>query len=381
MQTFKHRTNSGKQLLLDVTQSLKNCPKPKLFGEETKAERKLLPRNRVVYYKDHPLYGQPRHDGSKPQDVTDRQTSLATYGFDYAILPPQVIPDPEREGWYIGLAGWTWDKALDNEGVPTFIYDVIDGGSPLDIRKRKNKTNILPPEAIRQGNTERSLTAETIDAIANNELDREDEVGLWDFICEIAADKSTSMKNNIYNAVRKEVPKLDDSIYLWHSQGTGDHSFAHAAKKYDIPYGGDKDPSGKDRLGYICEKGGGHGMFMNGITHFTNHDGKKPVEFSACHGSLKTGSIDGPRSVWEEDFKSRCDVISKFVKLITGVYGETDEASKALCETIEKNMKENFIRSNDGHCHLPQKREAYAKNGGGARETTMVNKFGKSSKK
>ena len=327
MQTFKHRTNSGKQLLLDVTQSLKNCPKPKLFGEETKAERKLLPRNRVVYYKDHPLYGQPRHDGSKPQDVTDRQTSLATYGFDYAILPPQVIPDPEREGWYIGLAGWTWDKALDNEGVPTFIYDVIDGGSPLDIRKRKNKTNILPPEAIRQGNTERSLTAETIDAIANNELDREDEVGLWDFICEIAADKSTSMKNNIYNAVRKEVPKLDDSIYLWHSQGTGDHSFAHP----------------------------------------TN--------------AVKTGSIDGPRSVWEEDFKSRCDVISKFVKLITGVYGETDEASKVLCKTIEENMEKNFLRSNDGHCHLPQKREAYAKNGGGARETTMVNKFGKSSKK
>jgi hypothetical protein len=42
-------------------------------------------------------------------------------------------------------------------------------------------------------------------------------------------------------------------------------------------------------------------------------------------------------------------------------------------------MEKSFLRSNDGHCHLPQKREAYAPNGGGARETTMVNKFGKSS--
>ena len=196
----------------------------------------------------------------------------------------------------------------------------------------------------------------------------------------MARDKRLGMRQNIYNAVRKEVPKLDDRIFLWHSEGSGDHSFEHAATKHDIPYAGDKDPSGKDRLGYICEKGGGHGMWMNGITHFTNHEGKKPVEFSACHGSLKTGSIDGPRSVWEVDFSDRHEVVTKFVKLIAGVYDKTDPASEALCKTIEENMKKYFIRSNDGYCHLPQKREPYAPNGGGARETTLVNKFGKTKK-
>ena len=380
MQTFKYKTNSGKLLLLDVVKSLKKCPPPKLRGKETHSERTILPRNRVVYHKDHPLYGQPRPEGSKKSDITARQDSLATYGFDYSIEPPEVIPDPEREGWYIGIAGWTWDKALDNEDVPAFIYDVIHGGSPIDIRLRKTGTNHHPASAMRKGNTEKSITGEVILAIKNKEVDRENEEALWDFVQEMARDKRLGMRQNIYNAVRKEVPKLDDRIFLWHSEGSGDHSFEHAATKHDIPYAGDKDPSGKDRLGYICEKGGGHGMWMNGITHFTNHEGKKPVEFSACHGSLKTGSIDGPRSVWEVDFSDRHEVVTKFVKLIAGVYDKTDPASEALCKTIEENMKKYFIRSNDGYCHLPQKREPYAPNGGGARETTLVNKFGKTKK-
>jgi hypothetical protein len=373
-------TNSGKKLLLDVTTSLNKCPPPKLFGQETHTERKILKRNRVVYYKDHPLYGQPRPEGSKPQDITNKQVSLAKHGYDYTIEPPEVIPDPERIDWFIGLSGWTWDKTLDNEGVSDFIYDVIYGGNALDIRKRKNKTNILPPAAIRKGNTEKGLTAETISAITNNEIDREDEDNLMDFICEIAADKSLSMQQNIFNAVRKEVPKLDDRIYLWHSQGTGDHSFAYAAKKYDIPYGGDIDPSGKGRLGYIADNGGGHGMWMNGIKHFTDNEGTKPVLFTGTHGSLKQGTIDKPRVKWDEDFEARHKVVSKFVKLVAGVYDETDEASKVLCKTIEENMEKSFLRSNDGHCHLPQKREAYAPNGGGAREITMVNKLGESKK-
>jgi hypothetical protein len=372
--------NSGKKLLLNLVESLKQCVLPKLHGEETHVERKLLKTNRVVYHKDHPLYGQPRPEGSKPQDIADRQISLAKHGFDYTCPPPQVIPDPDREGWYIGLSGWTWSKALDNEGVDTFIYDVIYGGSPLDIRKRKSMTNILPAAAIRKGNTEQGLTAQTIAAINNKEIDRENETQLAEFIDEIAADKSLSMQQNIYNAVRRDVPKLDDSIYIWHSQGTGDHSFAYAAKKYDIPYGGDIDPSGKGRLGYIADNGGGHGMWMNGIKHFTDNEGKKPVLFTGTHGSLKTGSIDGPRVKWDSDFEVRHEVVSKFVKLIAGVHGKTDETSTTLSKVIDENLAKNFIRSKDGQCHLPQKREAYAPNGGGARETTMVNKYGEAKK-
>ena len=176
MQYFKQNMNSGKTLLLDVKKSLAMCPLPKLHGSETHVERKLIDRSKVTYYKDHPLYGQPRPEGSKPID----------------------IPDPEREGHYIGLAGWTWDKALDNQGVNTFIFDVIYGGSPVDIRKRKSKTNILPAAAIRKGNTEKGLIAETISAIKNNEIDREDEDGLQSFIAEIAADKSLRMQDSIY---------------------------------------------------------------------------------------------------------------------------------------------------------------------------------------
>jgi hypothetical protein len=379
-------TKSGKTLLLVVATSLENCPLPKLHGKETKVERKLIPRNRVVYHKDHPLYGQPRPDGSKPQDVAERRISLATYGFDYSILPPQVIPDPERQGWYIGLAGWTWDKALDEEKITTFIYDVIYEGAPLDIRKRKSMTNILPASAFRKGSSEKALTAETINAIANKEIDREDEVALWNFILDIGSDKSLQMQKDIFKAVCMDTPKLDDSIYLWHSQGTGDHSFAYAAKTYDIPFAGNKDPNRKtlgqnERLGYICEKGGGHGMWMNAMKWFVKFLGKKRVEFTATSGSLKQGSIDEPRLTWDEDFVNRRIMITDFVQLIAGVRDNTDETSKALCETIEKNMKENFIRSNEGFCHLPQKRAKYAKNGGGARETTMVNKLGELPKK
>ena len=381
MQYFKQNMNSGKTLLLDVKKSLDMCPLPKLHGSETHVERKLIDRSKVTYYKDHSLYGQPRPEGSKSIDIHDREISLNKNGFDYTCTPPQLIPDPERDGQYIGLAGWTWDKALDNQGVNTFIFDVIHGGSPVDIRKRKSKTNILPAAAIRKGNTEKGLIAETISAIKNNEIDREDEDGLQSFIAEIAADKSLRMQQSIYNAVRIEQPKLDDRIYLWHSQGTGDHSYAYAGQKFDIPYGGNIDPSGRGRLGYISDNGGGHGMWGNALAHYADNDGEKPVLFTATHGSLKTGSLDGPRIKWDDDFLRRTNIVIKATQLLAGVHGKEDETSKNLCKTIEENVTKNFIRSNDGDNHLPQKREAYAPNGGGAAEVTMVNKFGKVTKK
>lgn len=381
MQHLQQNTKTGKRLLIDVKKSLASCPLPELFGNEKRVERKLLDRTKVTYYKDHYLYGQPRPEGSKPIDITDREVSLNKHGFDYDCTPPQVIPDPERDGQYIGLSGWTWDKALDNQGVGFFIYDVIHGGSPVDIRKRKSKTNILPPAAIRKGNTEKGLIAETISAIKHNEVDRENENDLLSFIREIAADKSPRMQDSIYNAVRKDVPKLDDRIYLWHSQGTGDHSYAYAAQKFDIPYGGDIDPSGRGRLGYISDCGGGHGMWGNALAHYAKHDGEKPVLFTATHGNLKTGSLDGPRIKWDDDFVWRSEIVIKTAQLLAGVYGKEDETSKNLCKTIEENVTKNFIRSNDGDNHLPQKREAYAPNGGGAAEVTMVNKFGKVTKK
>ena len=161
------------QMNIDVTRSLRGSPPIKIDekrGLEWK-DRKLLKRKRVVYHDAHPIYAQVRPDGSKWEDIKLHIDSFKVYGYCYEEPPPQVIEDPERPGWYIGIAGWTKDDALDTLQVSTFIYDVYKINSDLNIRRQKLRSNIV--KTHRRGNTEASITAEITQAIEEGELDIE----------------------------------------------------------------------------------------------------------------------------------------------------------------------------------------------------------------
>ena len=365
-------------LNIDVNRSLKACPPIKKDEKRgiTWKTRKLINRDKVVYHDAHPVYAQVRPDGSKWEDTKLHVDSFKVYGYCYEEPPPQVIEDPERPGWYIGIAGWTKDDALDTLQVSTFIYDVYKINSDLNIRRQKLRSNIV--KTHRRGNTEASITAEITQAIEEGELDRNDSDALWEFIQDVAPDKTGKIKDNIYNNVRKEAGVLDPRIWIFHA-GKGKRSIQAQAEKFGFPYEGTKDPTESGRLGYANVKGDAPGIFMNAIKTFVDHnidplnvdqpvDPKSwtPIEMTGFAGKLKDGSIDPVRIDWEKaNRKMKEETLTNFCWLMAG--------GKVPKEEIRKNVNIAMIKSCDGYNFIAQKRKKYAKKGGNPQETTIVN--------
>ena len=366
------------QMIIDVNRSLEGCPPIELDEErglEWK-ERKLINRSKVVYHDAHSVYAQVRPDGSKWEDIKLIADGFKVYGFLYDQPPPQVIEDPDRPGWYIGIAGWTKDDALDTLQVSTFIYDVYKINSDLNIRRQKLRANIV--KVHRRGNTEVSITAEITQAIEEGELDRNDSEALWKFIQDVASDKTDAIKDNIYNNVRKEAGVLDPRIWIFHA-GKGKRSIQAQAEKFGFPHEGTKDPTESGKLGYANVKGDAPGIFMNAIKTFVDHnidplnvdqtvdpESWIPIEMTGFAGKLKDGSIDPVRIDWEKaNRKIKDETLTDFCWLMAG--------GKVSKEEIRKNINLFAIKSCDGYNFIPQKRKKYAKKGGNPQETTMVN--------
>jgi hypothetical protein len=246
----------------------------------------------------------------------------------------------------------------------------------LNIRRQKLRSNIVKTHC--RGNTEVSITAEITQAIEEGELDRNDSDALWEFIQDVAPDKTDTIKDNIYNNVRKEAGVLDPRIWIFHA-GKGKRSIQAQAEKFGFPYEGTKDPTESGRLGYANVKGDAPGIFMNAIKTFVDHnidplnvdqpvDPKSwtPIEMTGFAGKLKDGSIDPVRIDWEKaNRKMKEETLTDFCYLMSG--------GKVPKEEIRKNVNSFAIKSCDGYNFIAQKRKKYAKKGGNPQETTMVN--------
>ena len=118
------------KLMLDIKQSLENCPPSKNPALKKIPERFLKdivhvgriranPKN-VIYRIDD----QTRELKVVQSNVAPLKTSFEVGGFVHTEYPPVIMEDPDKTGHYLGIIGHTRDQVFKELNLDFMIYDV-----------------------------------------------------------------------------------------------------------------------------------------------------------------------------------------------------------------------------------------------------------------
>lgn len=344
------------KLKFDLNLSKKLCdPKqrPNLPKGAHFVDRKILPRNQVVYL----LENQNRVLNVVQDDVSDIKTSFMINGWIHTEYPPIIVEDPDRPKMYLGIVGFNRDAAAESIGSDEMIYDIYRFDTPLAKRLCKNKSNYNRTPS--SPNTKDDLIFQTLQAIEYKEIANTDDEIKW-FIDEVAGDKSTAERKNIFKKVRENKSSFSN-IMTYHS-GKGVNSTIEAAKKLNIACKGDENFGATGKLGYIPP-------YPNPTTNF--RDAKKLIKkygyqdidfhFYIPDASGQLPALNQQRAVWTETFNKSVLEEAEWIQTVMEKLGHKVD--------IEEIVKVLPYKSRG---FLPQYKNPDPKRGGLPTETDVV---------
>ena len=248
--------------MLDIKQSLENCPPSKNPALKKIPDRflkdivhvgriRVNPKN-VIYRIDD----QTRELKVVQSKVAPLKTSFEVGGFVHTEYPPVIMEDPDKTGHYLGIIGHTRDQVFKELNIDFMIYDVYKFNSPLAKRYFNNCSN--RDETPRTSHTKNDIIFQVLQAIDAGELPNK-EVDILEFIECVASDKSKNERKAILKGVRERKSQYTN-LATYHC-GEGLNSTTEAAKKLNLPYKGMANHAYTGKIGYIPP-------YANPITNF-----------------------------------------------------------------------------------------------------------------
>ena len=347
----------------DIELSKKLCP-PKdptdRFGRKIGRfiKRIVIKRNLVSYDKN----ANPRVHNIKPENVIKIRDSFEVNGFILTESPPGIEVDSNDPNRYIGLSGYNRDEAAGALGWDVMLYDVYEFDSPKARRIYRSSSN--QHRTPHTDMTKSDIVKEVNLAIRNKEIPNDD-ASILDFVEELAADKTQTVRDTISNTV-KRANGSSDNIRLYHDSGSGDASLLKLASDLNLPVKGDKRYRQTNKLGYLIS---------SATQKTTLYDAKKlsqsynwqNVEFRAhIEEAKETPAIYKQREDWQQKYKNFLRVDAEFVQEVMNRCG-----FKCDIDTILEKYPFEFKG------FAPQVITPDATKGGKPIEETIVDAYGK----
>jgi len=295
----------------DIELSKKLCP-PKdptdRFGRKIGRfiKRIVIKRDLVSYDKD----ANPRVHNVKPENVIKIRDSFEVNGFILTEYPPGIEVDANDPNRYIGLSGFNRNEAAGALGWDVMIYDVYEFDSPKARRIYRSASN--QHKTPHTDMTKSDILKEVNLAISNKEIEN-NEASIRELVEELAADKTKTVRDTIFNNVTK-MNGSSDNIRLYHDSGNGENSLSKLAEELNLPFKGDKRYRQTNKLGYLIS---------SATRKTTLYDAKKlskeynwqNVEFRAhIEEAKETPAIYKQREDWEEKYKTFLRTDAEFVQ-------------------------------------------------------------------
>jgi len=295
----------------DIELSKKLCP-PKdptdRFGRKIGRfiKRIVIKRDLVSYDKD----ANPRVHNIKPENVIKIRDSFEVNGFILTESPPGIEVDSNDPNRYIGLSGFNRNEAAGALGWDVMIYDVYEFDSPKARRIYRSASN--QHKTPHTDMTKSDILKEVNLAIRNEEIENND-TSIRELVEELAADKTKTIRDTIYNNVTN-MNGSSDNIRLYHDSGNGEASLLKLADELNLPVKGDKRYRQTNKLGYLIS---------SATQKTTLYDAKKlsqsynwdNVEFRAhIEDAKETPAIYKQREEWQQKYKNFLRVDAEFVQ-------------------------------------------------------------------
>lgn len=297
----------------DIELSKKLCPPKDPTNRHNKKIGKFVKRivtkiSTVTYEKDL----NPRVHDIKPVNVIGIRDSFHVNGFIHSEQPPVIEVDPNNPNRFIGLSGYNRNEAAISLGWETMIYDVYEFDSPVSRRIfRSNSNHHKTPHTDM---TKADIVKEINLAIRNKEI-MNDKESIRDFVEELAADKTESIRKTIFNTVMKSNGS-SDTIRLYHDNRDGDASLTRLAENLNLPIRGDKRYSQTKKLGYLISSATQKTTLYDAKKLSKEYDWKDVEIRAHIEEAKETPAIYNQRQEWEDKYNSFLKVDAEFVQEI-----------------------------------------------------------------